>query len=438
MPPSGTPAEEPCEEAPEMERVRYAAIGCSGMGRRHLHGLARLLSSSHANIELAAVCDLDAGLANAMADEAAALTGARPQVFASIAEMVRREPGIVAANVTTDAGSHLAVSLQCFAAGLHVLCEKPLGLTVGECRAAIAAARKAGRVLSVAENFRRDPMNRLVKALIDDGAIGKPRLMLETSIGGTDLIVTTPWRHFKHTGTVVLDSGVHNADIIRYYMGEVVAIQGESRLHEPVRRPQPQVDAAAAQRDSWWGARAQLPAQTQATGEDAVYAQINFASGAVCQWVLDRAGHGLARDSRLIYGSKGSIEAPGDRNGRPVVLHCDDGTCIDDERILDFAPSYRLSPVAAELFGEARPWRYGLSFNEVDQSLLALQLHELADCIQRGVPPEVSGEEGMADVALAYAPIESGRLGRAVTLEEIIAGGACPYQDEIAELRRSA
>lgn len=280
-------------------------------------------------------------------------------------------------------------------------------------------------------------MNRLVKALLDDGAIGAPRLMQEISIGGTDLIVTTPWRHLKHTGTVVIDSGVHNADIIRYYMGAVASIHGESRLHEPVRRPQPQGDAAAAQRDSWWGARTLLQ-KTQATGDDALYAQIRFASGAICQWVLDRAGHGLPRDSRTIYGSKSSIDAPGDRNGRPVKLHLDDGSCIADERILDYAPSYRLNPVAADLFGDARPWRYDLSFNEVDQNLLGLQLHELAACIQHGTTPEVSGEEGMAAVALAYAPIESGRLGRAVTMDELLAGGASPYQEEIADLRRCA
>lgn len=149
-PPYGELAGEPCGDTPEMERVRYAAVGCSGMGRRHLHGLDRLRRSPHGNIELAAVCDLDAGLAEAMADEAAALGGQRPQVFASVAEMVRQDPTIAAVDITTDAGSHLPVALQCLAAGLHVLCEKPLALTVGECRAVIDAARKAGRVLSVA------------------------------------------------------------------------------------------------------------------------------------------------------------------------------------------------------------------------------------------------------------------------------------------------
>jgi hypothetical protein len=39
---------------------------------------------------------------------------------------------------------------------------------------------------------------------------------------------------------------------------------------------------------------------------------------------------------------------------------------------------------------------------------------------------------------LAYAPVESGRLGRAVMMDEILNGSASPYQDEIAALRRSA
>jgi predicted dehydrogenase len=422
-----------------VERVKYAAIGCGGMGRRHLHGLAKLQGTPFFNLELAAVCDLDRTSAEALADEAQRLLGERPRVHTSISAVAANVPGLHAALVATDAASHQAVAKECFGAGLHVLCEKPLGVTVRECRAIGAAAADAGRILSVAENFRRDPMNRLVKALIDDGAIGTPRLMLETCIGGRAAVVTTPWRHLQHTGTVVIDSGVHNADIIRYYMGEVVNVYGESRLHETVRvrRTATLADAGAKARDAWWSGSS-MPAEVRATGEDATYSQLRFRSGAVCQWVMDRAGHGLVQDRRLVYGSSGSIEAPGDRNGRPVKLHFDDGTMIDDERILDYAPRYRLSPVAAALFGDARPWTYDLPFNEIDQRLLALELHELADCVARGVMPEVTGEEGLADVALAYAPIESGRIGRAVTLEEVASGAVSAYQDQIDALRAQA
>ena len=56
--------------------------------------------------------------------------------------------------------------------GLHTLCEKPLALTIRGCNQVIAAAERSGKILSVAENFRRDPINRLVRALLDDGAIG--------------------------------------------------------------------------------------------------------------------------------------------------------------------------------------------------------------------------------------------------------------------------
>jgi predicted dehydrogenase len=416
-----------------VSRVKFAAIGCSGMGRRHLHGLAKLRGTPYLNLDLVAVCDLSSTNAEAMADEARELFGLRPRPFTRIDDMVRQMPELQAANVVTDAATHLAVTAECFASGLHVLCEKPLGLTVRECRAIIDGARQAGRVLSVAENFRRDPMNRLVKALIDDGAIGRPRLMLETCIGGRDELVTTPWRHMKERGTVVIDSGIHNADLLRYFMGEVASVFGESRLHEKFRRRGGLGGPNRSDKDSWWRSHGALPAEIEATGEDAMYAQLHFRTGAVGQWVMDRAGHGLAQDRRAIYGSRGSIEAPGDRSGRPVKLHFDDGTVIADERILDYAPGYRLSPVATALFGDARPWSYDLSFNEVDQRLLALQLHELGDCILRGAMPEVTGEEALADVALAYAPIESGRLGRAVSLEEV--GAGAPYQDEIDRLR---
>lgn len=58
-----------------------AIVGCGGMGRRHLGGLAELAGTEHNNMRLAAVCDLDTGKAESLADEAQALLGVRPAVF---------------------------------------------------------------------------------------------------------------------------------------------------------------------------------------------------------------------------------------------------------------------------------------------------------------------------------------------------------------------
>src|SRR5437867_3110084 len=147
------------------------------MGRRHMRGMARLYQSSMCNLELVACCDLDEENANFYADEAKELLGARPRVYRDIAQMKREIPELQATDVTTDTGSHHAVAKACLEAGLHVLCEKPLAVTLRGCNLLIETAKRTGLTLSTAENFRRDPINRLGKALLDDGAIGAPRLM---------------------------------------------------------------------------------------------------------------------------------------------------------------------------------------------------------------------------------------------------------------------
>jgi predicted dehydrogenase len=368
------------------ERAKLALVGCGGMGRRHLRGLAALAGSSYANVELVAVSDLNADNANFVADEAAQLLGNRPAVYGDVARMAREVEALRAASVTTDAGSHHVVATACLEAGLDVLCEKPLAVTLRGCNLVVDAARGGGRTLSVAENYRRDPINRLVRALIDDGAIGAPRLMIETSVGGRDRISITPWRHMKQTGSITLDAGVHYADILRFYLGEVRTVYGESRLHEKVRR-----NTGSAGPGGFYGRWAKgFPDEIEPTGEDALYAFVAFESGAVAQWTYDNAGHGLPTRGRQVYGSRASLECPGDRN-----------------------------------------WTYSFDFNDTDSKILALEYFELAECIRTGASPEVSGEEARADVALTYAPFEAGRLGRPVTLTELIDGRADVYQREI-------
>ena len=103
------------------ELVKYAAVGCGGMGRRHLNGMAALYKSSQCNMELVAVCDLNQENANWLADEAEQLLGARPKVYSDIAKMAHEVSDLQAADVTTDSGSHHAVAHACLEAGLHVI-----------------------------------------------------------------------------------------------------------------------------------------------------------------------------------------------------------------------------------------------------------------------------------------------------------------------------
>ena len=100
----------------------------------------------------------------------------------------------------------------------------------------ITKAQETGCVLSVAENYRRDPVNRLAKALINAGVIGRPRLMQQIAIGGGDGMLISVWRHQKNASGVLLDVGVHFADIMEYFLGEADTAYAQTRLHEPIRK----------------------------------------------------------------------------------------------------------------------------------------------------------------------------------------------------------
>jgi predicted dehydrogenase len=343
--------------------------------------------------------------------------------------MVQAMPEIEGADVPTDTGSHHQSATACLRAGLHVQVEKPLAITMRGCNLILETARNTGRVLSVAENYRRDPINRLARALIDDGAIGTPQLMLETSIGGGNNLFITPWRHQKLRGTLTLDAGVHDADILMYYLGDVESVYGEGRLFEKYRYKR-EGGGPGGFYAKW---AVDFPDRIEATGEDALFGYLRFKSGAVGQIILHYAGHGLGAHSRHVYGSKGSLASPGDRNGRPLKLYFDGGKEIADESILDYAPSYKLSPLAAQLFGGERLWTYSFPFVEIDAKILATEYWEFANCIQTGQKPEVTGEVGRRDTALINALFESGVARRAVTLDEVEAVSVDGYQREIDE-----
>jgi len=409
------------------EPVRLAIVGCGGMGRRHLAGLAELSRTKHMNLELVAVCDLNEANAESLADEAHELLGARPRVFTDATRMVSESDGLEAADCTTDTGSHHVAATQLLDLGLDTMCEKPLALTMRGCNRIMDAAQRSGRLLSVAENYRRDPINRLVRALLDDGAIGDRQFIMETDVAGQNSIFITPWRHMKLTGTITLDAGVHNADILQYYFGDAASAFGQVRLYEKTRVRRNTAGPGGFY-EKW---AANMPESIQPTGEDAIFGMITFENGTLGQWVNHHAGHGQPLHQRVVFGTRGSITAPGDRNGRPVQLHLDDGTVVNDQRILDYAPSYRLEPAAATLFGGERVWTYQFDFPTTDRKILALEYYEMATCIRDGRQPEVTGAVARRDVALVYALFESDRAGRPVTIAEVEAGTVDAYQREI-------
>src|SRR5260370_34836408 len=86
--------------------VRLAIIGCGGMGRRHLAGLAELSHTPHMNLNLVAVCDPNRQNAEDLADEAHELLGDRPVAYATATKLVREFAALEAPDCPTDTGRH--------------------------------------------------------------------------------------------------------------------------------------------------------------------------------------------------------------------------------------------------------------------------------------------------------------------------------------------
>jgi len=167
-----------------MDAIQLAIVGCGGMGGRHLLGLRELRETGMCNVELAAACDLREDNAEHLADDAEKLLGRRPLVFTDMEAMSAALPNLHGAAITTDSGSHHRLVCAALQLGLNVLCEKPLALTVRGCNLIIEALERSGKVLSVAENYRRDPLLRLTRRLLEAGVIGQPYMQLEVTCGG--------------------------------------------------------------------------------------------------------------------------------------------------------------------------------------------------------------------------------------------------------------
>ena len=410
-----------------MARIPMAIVGCGGMGGRHLLGLKELYETDMCNVQLVAACDVRQDNAEHLADDAERLLGRRPFVFGDMADMVAAVPDLQAVDITTDSGSHHSVACAAFDLGLHVLCEKPLALTIRGCNRIIEAQEQSGKVLSVAENYRRDPMSRLTKALLDVGAVGDLYVFLDISAGSGNRIIITPWRHKKNMGGMLLDGGVHNADMMLYYLGDVSQVYAKTQLWEPTRYKSTGGGVSGFY-ERWYS---EMPDSIEATAEDTSVSVLAFENGVIGQWTQFYAGHGKGFGGKVIYGSKGSLRPGGTRNGVSPALHLDGKEEITGQALLDLVPDFHLDAITARLFGGDRLPSYDLPFPEADRKLLAVEYHELGECVLTGKAPEVDGSVGRKAVALCYAAFESGVLDRPVTLGEIESERTAVYEADI-------
>ncbi len=217
-----------------MEPLNLLLVGCGMMGARHVRGLGELEEAAPGSVRLLAVCDKREDLAHKVAAEAEQLLGVRPAVFTDIGQTLVAEPDLEAADVVTDPRSHDMLVISLLEAGLDVICEKPLALTVARGRNMVETSRRTGRVLAVAENNRRDPMSRLARACVTGGLIGAPNFALQVAVNRGGGIIGTAWRHRLAAGGPLLDVAIHLGYVLEYLVGPIESVSARASI---VQRP---------------------------------------------------------------------------------------------------------------------------------------------------------------------------------------------------------
>ena len=139
----------------------FGIVGCGVIAPTHAEAIRRL-----GNAELRGVCDLNEEAATALAGEYGA------EAYSDLAEMLARDD-IHVANILTPSGLHARLGIQCADAGKHVICTKPIDITLEAIDALIAAGERNGVKIAATHQNRGYPIYEKVREYIDSGRLGR-------------------------------------------------------------------------------------------------------------------------------------------------------------------------------------------------------------------------------------------------------------------------
>jgi len=337
--------------------VRVGIAGLGGMGSTHARAYAAL-----PNVQLVAGADPLPEQRESFAEQFGA------KVYEDHREMIRAEClDVVSICLPTDLHSESAVSAA--QAGRHVLCEKPMALSLEQCDAMLAAAQEAGTLLMVAQVLRFWPEYARIKELADSGRLGRMLSVSAARIGGRP----RPPSWFAEparSGGAVLDLHIHDIDFIGCLLGR------------------PKVVSAAGAHASSGALDVCFTTLTGFSGGASAFAQVAWAAGSI-----------PFREELRVDLEGGTLTlCPGEESG--VLLTTPDG-----------AVEYpKVARPEAPTGGSTVP-----NISDLDGYLLEVQY--FVECVEKGKHPErVAPESSRQAVEICLAAKRSVETGRPVAL----------------------
>ena len=193
--------------------LRVAVIGCGRISQVHLHTIAR-----EPRVRLVAVADID-GKAASGAGEAFGVPA-----FTDPDDMLTKiHPDAVI--LCTPPNTHRCLAEAALSAGAHLLCEKPLAITLEDAEHMMHAAEAAGRTLMMASKFRYVQDVIKARGIIYSGILGEVILFENEFCSRVEMKSRWNSRADVAGGGVLIDNGCHSVDIVRYLLGPVEGVR---------------------------------------------------------------------------------------------------------------------------------------------------------------------------------------------------------------------
>jgi len=199
---------------PGDRKIRCAVVGLSPRGP---FGRARPVAEQP-NTELVAVCDIDAEVARHVGEE----MGVR--AYTDYDDLLAQDDVEMVFIATPDA-EHARQSIAALDAGIHVLCEKPMAISIDEVRGMLAAQERSGCKLGINQVLRTNPRFAEAKRMTDSGYLGEVFYCEADYVHNISHLILTGWRGEKRQNhTPFIGGGCHMIDLLRWCVGEVVEI----------------------------------------------------------------------------------------------------------------------------------------------------------------------------------------------------------------------
>ena len=341
-----------------MDDVRLAVVGAGRAGTLHATNLDQYVK--HATV--AAIVDSDLAAAERVAQHLDS-----PSVFGSLEQALQNE-ALDAVVLTTPTMTHRDLAVTAAGAGKHVFCEKPMALSLRQCREMMYATEKAGVVLQIGFMRRFQPEFVEAKRRIVAGDIGTP-MVIKSLTRGPGLPPRWAW-DIKASNGMLAEVNSHDFDCVRWLAGaEIERVFAET-------------------------ANAKGPSRGVEVTDfyDNAVVALRFVSGSI--GVIDGtcpADYGY--DARAeVVGSEGLLII-GDVRGQAVLQ-------IKDRDTGAVTPTHRTWP---DRFGEA----------------YRSEMQSFVHCVRTGEKPEATGEDGYRALLSVIAANRSWRESRPIHLADV-------------------